>query len=127
MKKITILAIILITVTLTFGFSDTEYRQLVRNPKATAGTYIDFDGRVLQWIDHSDDGYDMYRIGTSGGYDNVVVYLVFHEYGNPMMMDGDEVIITNAYYRGTIELTTVLGVPMVLPCFQNSGITKEVF
>lgn len=124
MKKITILAIILITVTLTFGFTDTEYRQLVRNPQATAGTYMDFDGEVLQWIDHSDDDYDMYRISDDG---NIIVYLTFHEYGRPDIMVGDYLRVTDAYYRGTIKLTTVLGQSLTLPCFQNSGITKEVF
>ena len=91
------------------------YDSLARSPDTYEGELVKFSGYVLQVQDASSWlEYSVYRVATSGRYDNVVIVLV-DNYGSGTRILEDDYITFYGEYTGLYTYKSVLGASITIP------------
>jgi hypothetical protein len=122
MKKITVLVILSLIVSISFSFSTSEYRKMVRGDESIAGERYDFSGIVIQWwtVEGYDTKLDMYMIATewnSYSNDKYVILAVTANCPSDDFIEDDKVHFKNTYYNELYTYETVSGGTNSLPFF----------
>lgn len=96
-----------------------SYKDLARTPDQYKGERIKFSGNVVQVCSEgeSDSQYAVYRVATSGRYDNVVyIYLDKWDYLNlgKRILEDDRITFYGVF-SGLITYETVLGANITIP------------
>lgn len=93
-----------------------SYDDLARSPDRYKGSYVYFTGKVLQVCSEASSSsyYSVYRVATSGSYNDVVLVYI-DNYGDSTRILEDDTITFYGKADGLYTYTTVLGASMTIP------------
>ena len=91
------------------------YDSLARTPDTYKGELVKFSGYVVQALDASSAlEYSVYRVATSGRYNNVV-YVLVDNYGSGTRILEDDYITFYGVYDGVYTYKTIMGGSVTIP------------
>ena len=88
-----------------------NYNDLARTPSSYKGEKVVFKGKVVQVQDGT--YYSIYRIATSGSYNNIV-YVTFFGYLSSRILE-DDIVMFYGEYQGLETYTTIMGGSVTIP------------